>query len=243
MRQFFILLVSSLFCLTAIQAQDEKPLYFGTSIGAAIGTPIGPAEEGATGAPGVGLHAGILTRYYFNDKIGLQIGLNYSSKKAKYDSPANDRFYTYIIEQVISPDETIELVVDTYFNGQVEGEFSNQYLGAPIDVYYRLNDKWTVLGGVYFAYLLRGKHDVYATGIVGDNFLDVDNEYSDESFGLRDQDYGFNAGINFRAFNQIEAELRITTGLTSIFRDDYPGTTDTIRNVYLELKANYLFTL
>lgn len=258
----FIILLSS---ITLFSQDEDAPKYtkfsFGTELGVMYGTPIGPAEKGSTisvgispndtlitlndpkGTPGLGLRVGIFGRYNFNDKLAMQIGLAYDVKRANYEAPAYDQDYllrgftdngTYIAFPEPQP---------VFFNGNVRGEFNNKYLEAPFIVLYKISDKWKVQGGGYLALLLSGSHQVWATGIVGDNFLNIDNEFSDESDSISKWDYGVNAGVSYKVFRQIETELRISTGLRSIFSDDYQLADDTIRNVYLELKANYVFEL
>ncbi len=234
---------------------------FGTEIGVAAGTPIGPAEKGQTatvgyapndvivttkdpsGRPGLGLHAGIFTRYLINEKMALQLGLAYNAKKASYEAPVHDKEYTHY-EDINLPDGSVTTaVIESFFNGTVEGKFNNQYLEAPLVFIYNLGDKWSVHGGPYASYLLKGKHHVWATGIVGDNFTAVEDQFSDESSSINTWDYGLNAGVNYKIFRQIECELRISSGLRSIFSDEYLLAEDTIRNLYLNLKANYTFQL
>lgn len=254
-----ILLASlSLFSQDENEAKYSK-FSFGTELGVMYGTPIGPSDKGSTitvgtapndvslilddpkGSPGLGLRVGVFGRYAITDKVGVQLGVAYTVKKANYSAPAYDQDYTDVQELELPDGSFITITTPTFFNGNVRGEFNNKYLEFPLTVLYHFNDKWTVNGGGYAAMLLSGSHKVWATGIVGSNFLAIENEFSDESDSIGKWDYGLNVGVSYNILKQLEAEFRISSGLRSVFSDDYQLAEDTIRNVYMELKANYVF--
>ncbi len=267
MRNIFTISLLTFFLSMGLQAQDREStsflskITFGTELGIIYGTPIAPADKGSTitvgpegnqatitvddakGRPGLGLHGAIFARYHIKNQLALQIGLAYNAKKATYESPVYNQDYTY--NQVLNlPDgSTATAVIETFFNGEVDGEFNNQYLEIPISIRYYWNDKWSVVGGGYTAFLLKGGHDVWATGIVGDNFDFVEREYSNESENIGKIDYGLSAGLNYKIFGQFETELLFSSGLRTIFSSDYQLAEDTVRNVYVQLKANYTFKL
>ncbi len=267
MKQILLLIFVIFLNITFLFSQDEgnapkrSKFIFGTDVGILYGTPIGPSEKGSTitvgtapndvsltlndpkGSPGFGLHIGVFGRYNFNQKIGLQLGLAYRVKKATYQAPTYDQDYT--LEGITLADGTYlpyTEPLDTYFNGTVKGEFSNKYLEVPIVVLYQFSKKWKVLGGSYLSYLLNGSHKVLASGIVGNNFLAIEDEFSDESAFINKWDYGVNTGVNYQIYNNIECGFRISSGLRSIFTEDYV-LEDTVRNLYMTLKANYTFQL
>jgi hypothetical protein len=265
MKIFYTILFSLLILSTTLFSQENNTsklanFTFGTELGIVAGTPIAPAEKGSTftvgpeaneatmtvgnakGQPGIGVHGAIFARYHFNKKIGIQSGLAYNAKKAAYKTPAYDQDYTYLFV-IGPPEEQLTAEIATYFNGEVEGNFNNQYIEVPLLFLYSWNDKWTIQAGGYAAMLIKGSHKVWATGIVGDNFDTVENKFQDESESINKWDYGLSAGINYNIFRQFEAELRMSTGLRSIFSDDYLLAEDTVRNLYIELKANYTFKL
>lgn len=265
MKTFYTILLSFILFSTSFSQESNTSklnnFTFGTELGIVVGTPIAPAEKGSTftvgpevnqatmtvadakGRLGIGVHGAIFARYHFNEKIGIQSGLGYNAKKAAYKTPAYDQDYTYLFVIDLPDGSTETAEIATYFNGEVEGNFHNQYLEVPLLFLYSWNDKWTAQAGGYAAMLLKGSHKVWATGIVGDNFDTVDNKFQDESAAINKWDYGLNAGINYNIFRQFETELRISTGLRSIFSDDYQLAEDTVRNLYIELKANYTFKL
>lgn len=265
MKIFHTILFSLLILSTTLFSQNNTSklanFTFGTELGIVAGTPIAPSEKGSTftvgsgvnqttmtvgdakGRPGMGVHGAIFARYHFNKKIGIQSGLAYNAKKAAYKTPAYNQDYTYLFVIDLPDGSTTTAEIATFFNGEVEGNFNNQYIEVPLLFLYSWNDKWTAQAGGYAAMLLKGSHKVWATGIVGDNFDTVDNKFQDESESINKWDYGLNAGINYNIFRQFETELRVSTGLRSIFSDDYQLAEDTVRNLYIELKANYTFKL
>ncbi len=250
MKRIFALCISISFTFS-ISAQEQQntksflrdKMIFGTEVGIIFGTPYGPAEEGAKGKPGLGLHGAIFARYDIAPRFGMQLGLAYNAKKASYSSPVIDQDYTYYQDLNLPDGSTVTAVIETFFNGTAKGKFNNHYLEAPVMVFFNLSDKWSVLGGGYAALLLKGEHKVWATGVVGDNFDTVEDEFSDESEFISKWDFGLNTGVNYKIYKQIECELKISSGLKSIFKDEYQLAEDTIRNIYMELKANYTFQL
>lgn len=244
----FLLLTSiiTLFLSTSIFAQDQSnssPFTFGTEIGATVGSPIGPAEKGAKGKLGLGPTVGIFARYEINPRWNIQTGLNYIHKKATYSSPVNDQSYDYIYEQEVQGDILVFEIEGIILNGSVRGEFNNKYIQAPIIGFYNFNDRFSINGGYYIAYLISAGHDVWATGVLGNNFTTLDDYYSNEKESIAQWDHGASIGANYKLRRQLEAELNISTGFSSVFSDDYQAAEDTIRNTYLTLKVNYTFQL
>lgn len=224
-------------------SQSNNRFIFGTELGAIYGTPIGPAEKGATGKPGLAPVLGFFARYKINDKWGIQTGLNYNEKKASYNSPVIDQSYDYTYEEEVQGNILVFEIDSIILNGSVRGKFFNKYLQAPFLVYYDLNDKLSIQGGGYISYLLSGGHDVWASGVLGNNFTTLDDYYSNEKNSISNWDYGASLVVNYDIYKHFEAELRITTGLRSVFSDEYVLAEDRIRNVYLALKINYTFKL
>ncbi len=237
----FLMFISSYSFAQEEQTPKKSNFVFGSELGIITGSPIGPAEEGAKGKLGIGLHTGVFAKYFFNNAVAFQWGLAYNAKKASYETPVYDQDYTYHQDIALPDGSTVTAIIDTYFNGNVRGNFNNTYLESPILVYYYFNPRFSLHGGGYAALLLRGNHEVWATGVVGDNFDTVADEYSDESPFINKWDYGMSLGVNYKVYKQIECELRLSSGLRSIFSSEYQLADVTVRNVYMELKANYTF--
>ncbi len=242
--------------LHIVSAQEEEPstqrskFTFGTELGIVLGTPYQKPEEGAKGNLGIGPNLGIFARYRIIDKLSVQTGLTYVVKKAKYDTPAVDRYYKDDVaakdsdgNPLIINGEPIIFDIETFFNGTVEGSFNNKYIENPILVIYDLGSRWSLHTGFYTSYLLSGEHKGKATGVVGDNFLTLDKEEFDESSDINTWDYGLNLGANYKVFKQLECELRLTSALRSVFQDDYQAADGIVRNMYLQAKVNYTFQL
>ncbi len=218
--------------------EAKQPFSWGMKVGVIAGTPIGPSEEGATGSPGIGLHIGVAGKYDISERWSVQGDVVYNQKKAKYKTPVRDQDYEY--EQIFEfPDTTIIAIIPTYFNGEVEGEFYNHYLEVPLNANYKLSKRWYLTFGIYGSYLIKGSHQVIANGIVGDNFDTVENRSQDETEGLNKWDYGLNTGVRYQVGESLNCELRISSGMRSIFNDDYQLAEDTVRNLYLQLSFGY----
>ena len=71
--------------------------------------------------------------------------------------------------------------------------------------------------------------------------LPVENQAFDESQHLRTLDYGLVGGIRYRTDFGINCDLRLTSGMRSVFKDTYPLAEGVVRNIYLQLAAGYIF--
>ncbi len=217
-------------------AQD-KCLNFGIKAGIAYGTPIGPAEKGATGSPGLGPILGIYADYALASKWGLQTELYFVQKRSKFSSPVTDQVYSYPYNPISNPDTTV--YVDTKFTGTVTGKFNNKYLEWPVMGYYQIGKSYRILAGPYLGYLLEAGNTGVANGIVGFGNLTVENEPFDEGINISEIDFGVVGALRYDTKFGINCELRVTTGLRSIYKPTYTLKEETVRNVYLQLTAGY----
>ena len=266
-KQTLVLLLFVFFFLPLGFSQVEEVTYgprfsYGLKAGVNLGTPFGKAEKGAKGSLGVGLNAGPLVRYNFyklrknrskgsgaNSRWSIQLEPSFSHKLASFETPVKDVEYLYRqeIEIPVStvilgvvPSRTVVLNVETFFNGNINGGFSNKYVEVPVLAMYRISDRVHLSAGPYIAYLLEGQNVGTATGIVGDNFVEVEDEPFDESVNLNLWDYGVTTGVNYER-GVFFADVRVATGLTSIYKPEYTMADGTVRNIYLQTSLGVRF--
>jgi len=212
----------------------------GIKLGLTTGTPIGPREDGATGKLGIGTIAGVLTEYQVNDKWRLGVELYYTQKKSTFSTPAAVDEYDYLFEPP-GTDTMVWIVAE--FQGFVDGQFDNRYVEMPILGHYYFTERFGLSFGPYFSYLLKGDISGISTGDVkiGVGTLPVENQVFDESQHLQTLDYGLIGGIRYQTNFGINYELRMTTGMRSVFKNTYPLAEGVVRNIYLQLTAGYKF--
>lgn len=212
----------------------------GIKLGLTTGTPIGPREDGATGQLGLGSIAGVLAEYRVNEKFGLGVELYYTQKKSSFSTPATVDEYDYLF-QPPGTDTMVWIVAE--FEGFVDGQFDNRYIEVPILGHYYLSERFGVTFGPYFSYMLQGEISGTSNGDVTINagMLPVENQAFDESQHLETLDYGLVGGIRYRTNFGMKYELRLTSGMRSIFKDTYPLAEGVVRNIYLQLTAAYMF--
>ncbi len=237
MKKILILFVL-LFLFNVVDAQWSG----GVKLGLTVGTPIGKVEEGATGKLGLGAIGGLLTEYRLTDKWGVGLEAYYIQKKSAFTSPTDVDEYPYLY---YPPGTDTMVWVTARFEGMVDGSFNNHYLEIPLLAHYHFNDHLAATFGPYFSYLLSGDISGTSTGdvTIGLGVIEVEDEVFDESQHLQKFDYGAAAGIRYQTEYKVVYELRLTTGLRSVFKETYPLADGTVRNIYLQLTAAYKFAL
>ncbi len=232
MKAIKIFLFAAL-CTMLCHTEDinAQGMEFGVKAGFNLGTPYGIAEKGATGSPGLGPAVGVWFRARLNLKWRVQAEFAYSKKGSTFKNPYKGDT-VYRVEDHDPP-----YIVHTYFDGWVEGEFDNAYLDIPVIFMYLLNERWSLLIGPQFSYLLKGKNTGKADFEIGDpeNPFDIVEDYPfDESSALRKWDYGVLIGSSYNVSKKFFVGLTLTAGLNSIYQKDYSYIERTYRNVYLQ---------
>lgn len=230
-----IIIIAVLFCFMAGSVQAQQ-MEFGLKGGVNIGTPVGVAEEGASGSLGVGPLIGMYFAYDLSNKWAIHGEFLYSYKGSKFHTPVSgDTIYRYDTEL---PDGTvIPSEAHTTYRGTVDGKFNNRYLDVPLFASYALGKRFKLLGGAYISYLLYGENKGFADIEVGDPespFTYVEDEEFDQSSELNTWDYGVLLGTTFDTGYRINVGLSATTGLRSIYRNNYKYIDGVVRNVYLQ---------
>lgn len=220
-------------CAFMVNAQDMD---FGIKGGLNIGTPIGAAEKGASGSLGVGPMLGMYFAYDLGSKWAIHGEFLYSYKGAKFHTPVSgDTIYQYYA--VTPAGDSIPAEANTIYRGTVDGKFDNQYIDVPLYASYELSRRFRLTFGGYFSYLIEGKNTGSADVEVGDPnypFTTVEDEPFDQSSELSKFDYGLLLGTTYMTKHRLNFGVSVTTGLKSIYQQNYKYIDGIVRNVYLQ---------
>ncbi|MCX6234695.1 MAG: porin family protein [Bacteroidetes bacterium] len=235
MTYFYRLLM--VFFLIPVMAisQDDQNMSLGVRCGLNIGTPYVKPEKGSTGALGIGPRLGFFLRLKVNDRFDLQCEALYSVKGGTYGTPVSgDTVY----EQVLLG---VTYFIPTFYKGYVEGKFDNRYIDFPLQARYLLSQRFNLMFGPQISYLLKGKNSGLADIDIGMNYSHVSDEPFDTSDQINKWDYSFLFGCNYETFGGLNADIGISFGLRSIFKEGYNLAEGTVRNIYLQCSLGYRF--
>ena len=229
-----ILIVALNWLQCDVKAQN---INYGLTGGLTAGSPIGPAPQGATGTPGKGTMLGFFIKYKLSERFRIQSELFYSYKSASFHTPiSGDTVYPEVILG-----HTYN--VPTAYNGWVRGSFGNQYFDLPVLLTIKLFRKLNFLIGPQLSYLFKGKNTGKADVKIGTDpnnpYTTVTDEPFDESDQINRWDYGVAGGFNYEASQRWNFDLKMTSGLRSIYKDSYTQSDGTIRNVYMQCSLEY----
>jgi len=228
-------LLIPIFILSIGFTLNGQNMWWGVKGGVNVGTPFGKAEEGATGAPGVGPRLGVFVRAHVKARLDVQGEILYSVKGGKYETPVSgDTIYEEVIMGVT-------YLIPTYYKGWVEGTFKNIYLDFPIQARYAVSKKFYLLFGPQISYLLKGSNTGLADIEIGKNYSKVYDEPFDESGELNKWDYSLLFSSSYETPGGLSFELGLSYGLRSIYKDSYTKIDSPYRNIYLSAMVGFRF--
>ncbi len=237
MRPIYILAIVLWLFPGIMNAQEME---FGLKGGVNLGTPYGVAEKGASGSLGVGPLIGITFAYDLAPRWGLHGEFLYSQKGAKFHTPVSgDTIYRY---NTITPIDTIPTEAHTIYHGWVDGKFSNQYFDIPLYASYDVSRRFMLMFGGYLSYLISGNNTGSADIVVGDPespFTEVNDEPFDQSQELNQWDYGVLFGATYLTGRRVNFGASVTTGLRSIYKNNYKYIDGVVRNIYLQAFVHF----
>lgn len=237
MRPVILIAIMAWLCIGNIQAQEME---FGLKGGVNIGTPYGVAEKGASGSLGIGPLIGMTFAYDLGSKWSIHGEFLYSQKGAKFRTPVSgDTVYRY---NTITPTDTIPSEVYTIYRGWVDGKFDNKYIDIPLYASYDISRRFMLMFGGYFSYLIEGLNVGTADIEVGDPahpFTTVTDEPFDQSSELNQWDYGVLIGATYVTQRRINFGASLTTGLRSIYHNNYKYIDGVVRNIYLQTFVHF----
>ncbi len=222
-----------LILLLSFQIKSQN-FSWGVKSGLIYGTPYTKPEKGSSGTLGLGPHIGIFAEFKFNDKLSFQPQIIYSRKNGTYKTLiSGDTIY----KQIIMSDT---FYIPTYYKGNVEGKFTNNYLDFPLLAKYKLKNNFSLLFGPQVSYLLKGGNKGNADVEVGENYSKIYDEPFDISDKINRWDYSIVIGNNYETKNRINFDVNFSFGLRSIFINNYE-INGTVRNIYLSGSIGYRF--
>lgn len=185
------------------------------------------------------------TTKWFDEKKkwGITLGVRLESKKMTTDAGVKN----YHME-IINADNGKPLA--GLWTGNVKTKVNNSYLTVPILANYKISNRWKLVAGPYFSYMIDGNFNghVYeghlrtpdATGQRVD-FTGESIATYDFSNDLRKFQWGVQVGGEWRAFKHLNVYADLTWGLNDIFQKDFQTITFAMYPIYLNLGFGYTF--
>ncbi len=231
MKTILVFLLCS-FLIIPVLSQD---LDLGAKIGANIGTPYMKPEKGATGSLGIGPLLGVFSKYYLNDRLAVHFEVLYSQKGAKFDTPVEG---DTLVTQYVDPNDSSKYMEKSLkYHGRVNGSYNNQYIDLPIFLSYRYSKRFSAMIGLQFSYLIKGENKGTADILVGDPeapFIPINDVDFDQSHELNRWDYSILIGTQYEGKKLFNLGISLTTGLGSIYKQNYKYLDKVVRNIYLQ---------
>lgn len=216
-------------------------LDYGMNLGMCLAFPAGPLVQNAQGMPFPGPVINGNIRYYFSNKISTQLGVTYYWNQTRFQTPYSNFTYIGNIDINMPDGSTIQQydTVNIFYAVVKDGLFKNKFIGIPIHCNYHFNKVWSMSLGGYFAILLKGGMTGVATDVVLGDGSSSDFQVADDvPFDQGDQfnkfDYGLNVGANAQLPNGFNFDLKVNTGLASMFKKEFTAPPGTYRNIFIQ---------
>lgn len=244
-----IILICCLAIVAAVQfasAQDRKfdyRLKAGFNLGGTIPIPF-PAEirkiKGYSPTLAFALGGDVIRN--INDKWGVFTGLRFETKGMSTDA----RVKSYKMTISISDGEETGSA-SGYFTGDVKTKVRNEYMTIPIAVRYKISKAFEVNAGIFLSAKLRSDF----SGEAFDGFL-RDQTPTGQKIGvttatynlskdIRPFNWGFQAGMHWKAYRDFSLYADFTMGLNSVFPSDFETISFKMYNMYLNVGFAYNF--
>lgn len=211
-----ILLMASIFTLIS-HGQEIK---YGAKLGLNISSVSGDVSDAK---PLIGVHLGGFAEIAISEKFAIQPELLFSTQGAKTKYSESDvNFGSY----------------------SEESKTKLNYLNLPVLAKYYVAEKFALLAGPQFGFLLSAKEDI----IVTETFNGVTDSYS-ESYDAKDFynsfALSFNIGASYSFTDKIFVDARYNLGLSSIskdFTDEFGDSySANIKNNVIQFSVGYKF--
>ena len=258
MKKIFIALLAATFAFSAQAKQDKElkdndvnivdatekgwqiKIGAGYLLGGTAPLPI-PVEIRAIEGfnPGLNLSLeGSVQKRFNNTGWGLQFGVRFDTKGMTTD--AKTKNYHMVMK-------TDDAEVTGVFTGNVKTHVNNTYVSVPVLATYSINERWSVAGGLYASYLLKGVFDGEAyNGYLRDQDptgvrTDVETATYDFSSDLRKFHWGVQAGAEYKIYTHLAIFANVQWGMNSIFPNDYTCIPFALTPIYGTIGFNYIF--
>lgn len=207
-------------------------------MGAAIGSPvpIGNIPAGSSGAPVPGFVGGAWLRDSVAERWSVGLDLVYSNYSSTFSAPLVDQPYFDRVVVIGENGSQAVLEVETVFNGQSSGKFSNSYLQLPLVACWSAATDLRVIGGPYVGYLV--STGTYATGVgtvgIRPEVVTKDMVFTEK---MRQWDLGIQAGVQWSVLRDVFVDGRCTYGLNSIFDPSYKTIPYPVQNLFVTVSV------
>lgn len=187
---------------------------------------------------------GIAT-YWFSDtpkSWGIRSGIRLENKGMK----ANSTVKNYGMEIIGEGGERVA----GNWTGGVSTSISNSYITIPVSGTYKFSKQWEVSLGAYASMLIDKDFSGYVFdgylregGPTGDKVIFEDGKTASYNFSndLRRFAYGFQVGGIYQVYKNVNIFSELSFGLNDVFKSDFKTITFSMRPIYLNLGAGYLF--
>ena len=172
-------------------------------------------NSNSSGSPKISPLVGLQTNIKFNNKIYLNVQLDYALKRVDYSS--NYRKDTLIAQEI----NNVTVHVPSYYTAYVNGTIDLHYLELQLSPTYKISEKISIMGGMYCSYLLggfdKGKVQVVIGegGFYGDYYESYNNINS-----ITKLDMGLSLGMKSYWYKKLFSGFTITRSLRNLYADD-----------------------
>ena len=206
----------------------------GYTVGGTIPTHMGKEIRGINSYnPGFNFTVAAETSYPLNQRWALHSGLRFELGGMDVDS----RVKNYDIE-VVRGEESLKGV----FNGNVRIKTAQRRITLPIQASYSINNRWSLRGGLFMAWLMNRKfwgwaYDGYlreGTPVGAKIEMGTEpGERGDFDFdaNMRHMQWGLDVGADFQFHRRWGAFAELTYGLSGLFKSDFHSV-QTLRPMY-----------
>lgn len=255
----FIILLMVVASATSVQAQEDRTailtqsdlhgweysLRAGVSIGGTSPLPL-PEEIRKIDkySPGMAISIeGNATKWLDPEKIwGLTLGVRFEAKNMTTEATVKNYGMKII--------NTNGGELNGLWTGGVKTKVKNSYLTVPVLANYRICQRWKLVAGPYFSYLLEGDFSghVYEGHLRTPDQTGSRVDFTGESIAtydfsndLRKFQWGLQLGGEWRAFKHLNVYADLTWGMNDIFKKDFDTVTFAMYPIYMNIGFGYSF--
>lgn len=215
MRKLLLTAAVAVFGLSNINAQE---ISFGAKAGVNLANLSGDIEDNKMLT---GFHVGGVAEYMFDDEMGLQVELLYSTQGTKSS---------------YSESETIGGVTYKY-DGEVKSKLD--YINIPVLFKYYVSEGLSLEAGPQVGFLLSAKNEYKETETI-DGVSTSESETDDLKEYVNSLDFGLNIGLGYKMESGLNFGARYNLGLANINKDD-DGDDEKLNHSVFQLSVGFMF--
>jgi len=236
-----IALLTLLLLPILLKAQVSKWFIYpslGVDMGGAIPFPLADIPDGANGTPKLNPSLGLGIEYALATKwsIGLEISyhqLAFSANADVISQPFYFNNHQYIL----------------YFSGHTKTDVELRIVEFPVMAVYNLNQRWSLMMGLYYSRILEGSFNTMGTnGVLSANKADTDANHvgsASPSYNFNDNldkwDAGLLIGYRYNIINRLYFWSNFNVGFNSIFTREFDNIDYEMYQLRLNVGASFSF--